>query len=275
MGKKRHLHPEGGQIDETSEQAPDHCGTGKVRLFVEADLGVGLGVIPSPDQCHYLLNVMRLKEGDGIRLFNGRDGEWVGQLAEVRKKTCLVALQDQSRAQGSLPDIWLLFAPVKRARLDFMVQKAVEMGASRIMPVMTQRTNVGRLKEERLRANAIEAAEQCGLLSVPDITPPTHLSRVLDQWGEIAPGRHILFCDEAAPEGELLETLSRLRERGKQQPFAVLIGPEGGFSPHERTQLLSREDTVALSLGSRIMRADTAAVAALAIVQLHLGDWSA
>ncbi|MEQ9519875.1 MAG: 16S rRNA (uracil(1498)-N(3))-methyltransferase [Parvibaculum sp.] len=263
--------------DET-DSTPDNCGTGKVRLYVEADLGTGLGIVPSPEQCHYLLNVMRLKAGDSIRLFNGRDGEWQGELADVKKKTCLVALQTQTREQDSLPDIWLLFAPVKRARLDFMVQKAVEMGAARIMPVMTHRTNVGRVKEERLRANAIEAAEQCGLLSVPEISEPLHLSKLLDQWADIAPDRRIVFCDEAAPQGGVLDTLNTLRAEGraegKGEPFAILIGPEGGFSPHEREQLLARADTVPLSLGPRIMRADTAAVAALAIIQLLLGDWA-
>lgn len=278
MGKKsrRDAHQAGEaeeQGSDLSADSPDHCATGKIRIFVEADLGAGLGVVPSPDQCHYLLNVMRLKEGDHIRLFNGRHGEWLGQLAEVKKKSCLVALQSETRPQDAQPDIWLLFAPVKRARLDYMVQKAVEMGASRIQPVLTQRTNVGRMKEERLMANAIEAAEQCGLLSVPEIGEPEHLSKLLDQWAESAPGRRILFCDEAAPEGGVLEKLSTLRSDGKGQAFAVLIGPEGGFSPHERSELLGRDDTIPLSLGPRIMRADTAAVAALAIVQLHLGDW--
>ncbi|MEQ9144099.1 MAG: 16S rRNA (uracil(1498)-N(3))-methyltransferase [Parvibaculaceae bacterium] len=254
-------------------KSPDHCATGKVRLFVEADLGAGLGVVPTRDQTHYLLNVMRMRDGDAVRLFNGRDGEWLGHLDQVKKRSCLIALDRQTRPQEGLPDLWLLFAPVKRARLDFMVQKAVEMGASRIQPVLTERTNVARVKEDRLVANAIEAAEQCGLLAVPEIADPEPLSRLLDRWTEIAPGRRILFCDEAAEQGGALESLQGLAGAGGPGPLAVLIGPEGGFSPAERDSLRARDDTLALSLGPRIMRADTAAVAALAAVQLVVGDW--
>jgi len=249
---------------------PDHCGTGKVRLYVEADLGEGLGVVPNRDQIHYLLNVMRMSDGDHVRLFNGRDGEWLGRLDEVKKRSCLIALEKQTREQDVLPDIWLLFAPVKRARLDFMVQKAVEMGAGRLLPVNTARTNVARIKQDRLRANAVEAAEQCGLLSVPEVEEPQSLGALLNEWTANMGARRIIFCDEAAPKASTLEQLQALGAAG---PLAVLIGPEGGFSPAERDQLLKREDTHAISLGPRIMRADTAAVAALAAIQLVLGDW--
>ncbi|AWY99761.1 ribosomal RNA small subunit methyltransferase E [Rhodobiaceae bacterium] len=262
---------------ETPDQCgtgPDHCGTGKVRLFVEAGLGEGLGVVPNRDQIHYLLNVMRLSDGDHVRLFNGRDGEWLGRLDEVKKRSCLIALEKKTREQDVLPDIWLLFAPVKRARLDFMVQKAVEMGAGRLLPVNTARTNVARIKQDRLRANAVEAAEQCGLLSVPEVEEPQSLGALLNDWSADMGGRRIIFCDEAAPKASTLEQLQNLVGAGASAgPLAILIGPEGGFSPAEREQLLNRDDTHAISLGPRIMRADTAAVAALAAIQLVLGDW--
>lgn len=257
-----------------TQDSPDHCGTGKVRLFVEPELGEGLGVVPNRDQTHYLLNVMRMSDGDQVRLFNGRDGEWLGRLDEVKKRSCLIALEQKTREQDALPDIWLLFAPVKRARLDFMVQKAVEMGAGRLLPVNTARTNVARIKQDRLRANAVEAAEQCGLLCVPEVEEPQSLERLLASWTETMGNRRIIFCDEAAPKASTLEQLQALGTAGPQiGPLAVLIGPEGGFSPAEREQLLKREDTYAVSLGPRIMRADTAAVAAFAAIQLVLGDW--
>jgi len=273
-----------------AESRLDHCGTGKVRLYVEADLGKGLGVVPNRDQIHYLLNVMRMGDGDHVRLFNGRDGEWLGRLDEVKKRSCLIALEKKTREQDALPDIWLLFAPVKRARLDFMVQKAVEMGAGRLLPVNTARTNVARIKQDRLRANAVEAAEQCGLLSVPEVEEPQSLESLLRKWTANMGGRRIIFCDEAAPKASTLEQLQGLGGAGPQTdpqtdpqadpqadpqtgPLAILIGPEGGFSPAEREQLLNRDDTHAISLGPRVMRADTAAVAALAAIQLVLGDW--
>jgi 16S rRNA (uracil1498-N3)-methyltransferase len=257
--------------DKASGDRTDQCGTGKIRLFVEPDLKAGLGVVPTRDQIHYLLNVMRLKDGDKIRVFNGRHGEWSAHLDAVTKRSCLLALDEQTREQDALPDIWLLFAPVKRARLDFIVQKAVEMGAGRILPVLTERTNVSRVKGDRLKANAMEAAEQCGLLAVPEVAEPQSLSRLLDAWGDEAPGRKIIFCDEAAAPGGALALLSSMKEG--QGPLAVLIGPEGGFSPAERDRLLARDDTLPVSLGPRIMRADTAAIAALAAVQMVLGDW--
>jgi len=252
----------------------EQCGTGKIRLFVEPDLQAGLGVVPTRDQIHYLLNVMRLKEGAKVRVFNGRHGEWSAHLHAVTKRSCLIALDQQTREQDVLPDIWLLFAPVKRARIDFIVQKAVEMGAGRIMPVMTERTNVSRVKGDRLAANAMEAAEQCGLLAVPEVTEPQSLSRILDNWHEEAPERKIIFCDEAAQPGGAMAALMKIKDNPETVgSLAVLIGPEGGFAPAERERLLARPDTLPISLGPRIMRADTAAIAALAAVQMVLGDW--
>lgn len=252
------------------ERAAERCATGKTRLYVTADLAAGVPVELGRDQAHYLLNVLRLKEGAPILAFNGRDGEWLCALSEVRKKAASLLPERMTRAQEGLPDIWLLFAPVKKARLDYMVQKAAEMGAGVIQPVMTRFTNVARVKEERIEANLIEAAEQCGLLAVPEFREPQSLEKLLDGWSGQTPARRILFCDESAPPGSALAQLEG--ERGKG-PFALLIGPEGGFAPEERERLLAREDTCALSLGPRIMRADTAAVAALAAVQLVLGDW--
>lgn len=230
--------------------------------------------MPTRDQIHYLLNVMRLKQGDKVRVFNGRHGEWSAHLDAVTKRSCLIALDQQTREQDALPDIWLLFAPVKRARIDFIVQKAVEMGAGRIMPVMTERTNVSRVKGDRLAANAMEAAEQCGLLAVPEVAEPQSLSHILDNWNDEALERKIIFCDEAAQPGGAMAALMAIKDGPNLLgPLAVLIGPEGGFAPAERERLLARVDTLPISLGPRIMRADTAAIAALAAVQMVLGDW--
>lgn len=261
------------------DDAPDtddnpRCASGKARLFVEGDLRGGASLTLDADQSHYLVNVLRMGAGDGVLLFNGRDGEWAARIAEPHKKHCTLDLVERTRAQEKLPDIWLLFAPVKKARLDFIAQKATEMGAAVIQPVVTARTVVTRLKDERLQANAVEAAEQCGLVAVPEVRGAAKLGSVLERWDAIAPGRRILFCDEGERPGEARATLERLAGEGwRGTPLAVLVGPEGGFSPEEREMLRARSDTVALSLGPRIMRADTAAIAALAVVGLMLGDW--
>jgi len=250
------------------------CATGKTRLYVEAALSAGARLDLRDEQAHYLLHVLRMEEGGHLRLFNGRDGEWLGMVEEARKKSCTIAVQSQTRRFEPLPDIWLLFAPVKRARLDFIAQKATEMGAAIIQPVITRRTIVSRVKEERLQSNIIEAAEQCGLVALPELREAATLSALLDNWSAQAAGRRILFCDEAAEAGAAEHVLSALAsEGGRGKPWAVLIGPEGGFDPEERKRLQARSDTVAISLGPRIMRADTAAIAALAVVQLKLGDW--
>ncbi len=236
------------------------------RLFVDADLSAGAEVAADSDQANYLLNVLRRKGGDTILLFNGRDGEWRARIAAARKRTCVLIAEEQVRAQTPLPDLHYLYAPLKHARLDYMVQKAVEMGAGRLRPVMTELTQVGRVNTRRMRANAIEAAEQCGILAIPEIDAPRKLADALAEWDG---SRRLVFCDEGAPSANPAAALQRLA-RG---PAALLIGPEGGFSEAERRDLLARPYVTALSLGPRILRADTAAVAALALVQTFIGDW--
>ena len=236
------------------------------RLFVESDLSKGAHVAAEAAQANYLLNVLRLKDGDTILLFNGRDGEWRARLAEAKRKTCALVVEEQLREQTPLPDLHCLFAPLKHARLDYMVQKAVEMGAGRLCPVLTEFTQVSRVNLDRIQANVIEAAEQCGVLAIPPIDPPRKLAAALAEWDS---SRALIFCDEAAPTANPAEALKNL-PRG---PAALLIGPEGGFSDRERADLLARPTVRALSLGPRILRADTAAVAALALVQSFIGDW--
>jgi 16S rRNA (uracil1498-N3)-methyltransferase len=237
------------------------------RLFVESDLARGLCVELSREQAHYLRHVLRLGNGAGLRVFNGRDGEWLARLAGEGKRAAKLELIEMTRPQTKPGDLHLLFAPLKQARLDYMVQKAVEMGASRLVPVITRHTQVSRLNPERLRANAIEAAEQCGIISLPETVSPLSLA---DAVRALEPDRLLVFCDEAAERDDPLRTLGA----GGRGPVAVLVGPEGGFAEEERRSLLERPATLRLSLGPRIMRADTAAVAALALVQACLGDWS-
>lgn len=260
--------------DENADDNP-RCASGKARLYIEESLaGAGAHLTLEKEQSHYLVNVLRMGEGERVLLFNGRDGEWAARIAEAHKKNCVLELVERTRAQEGLPDIWLLFAPVKKARLDFIAQKATEMGAAVIQPVFTERTVVTRLKDERLQANAVEAAEQCGLVAVPEVREAEKFATLLAKWDEHAPGRMILFCDENEGPGATRAALERLASEGaKGAPLAVLIGPEGGFSPAERDMLRKRSDTLAISLGPRIMRADTAAIAALAVVGLMLGDW--
>jgi len=237
------------------------------RLYVDAPLAAGASVALEQAQAHYLAHVLRLKAGHGVLLFNGRDGEWRASLAAAGKRTVTLAVADQTRPQTAPADLHYLFAPLKSARLDYMVQKAVEMGVSRLQPVLTQHGQVTRINLERMCANAIEAAEQCGILSVPEIAEPATLLRLVAQW---QPGRWLVFCDEDA---EAADPLAALQAVPRQAPLAVLIGPEGGFAPDERAALLKLPQVVRLSLGPRILRADTAAVAALAVVQMVLGDW--
>jgi 16S rRNA (uracil1498-N3)-methyltransferase len=235
------------------------------RLFLDADLTAGATLALDSDQSNYLRNVLRLGAGGDVLVFNGRDGEWRAEIAEAGKKKTVLALRDRIRGQTPPGDLWYLFAPLKHARLDYMVQKAVEMGASRLQPVMTRRTQAGRVNLDRMRANAIEAAEQCGILNIPEIDEPQKLEQVLSNWNE---GRRLIFCDESADTDSPLTVLNAL---GKG-PLAVLIGPEGGFDDSERGLLLKHPSVTAISLGPRILRADTAAVAALALVQASLGD---
>jgi len=237
------------------------------RLYVDAPLTPGGSIVLVQAQAHYLTHVLRLKAGQGVLLFNGRDGEWRASLVAAGKRTVTLAIADQTRPQTMPADLHYLFAPLKSARLDYMVQKAVEMGVSRLQPVLTQHGQATRINLERMRANAIEAAEQCGILSLPEVAEPAALSRLLAQW---QPGRWLVFCDEDAAAAD---PLAALRAVPPPAPLAVLIGPEGGFAAGERAALLQLPQIVRLSLGPRILRADTAAVAALAVVQTVLGDW--
>ena len=241
------------------------------RLFVEDDLGAGRVVAATPEQTNYLCNVLRLKEGDQVLLFNGRDGEWLADLGARSKRSVALTLVRLTRAQEGGPDIDYLFAPLKRGRLDYVVQKATEMGVARLRPVITRRTNAERVNIERLAANAIEAAEQCGILRVPEVREPEKLPRLVAGWPA---DRTLIFCDEDAEVTDPLAALGALATpAGAPRPLALLIGPEGGFDPEERAHLAALPGVVRLSLGPRILRADTAGVAALALVNARLGDW--
>jgi 16S rRNA (uracil1498-N3)-methyltransferase len=256
------------------------------RLFVAPALRSGATVPLDAAQGHYLTGVLRLQAGDPVLVFNGRDGEWQGRLAGAGKRTEL-GIDHQVRPQSPPGDLHYLFSPLKRARLDYMVQKAVEMGVSRLQPVMTRRTQAERVNLDRMHANAIEAAEQCGILGIPEIVAPAALERAV---AALEPVRHLVFCDEDVPAADPVAALARDLEqgggglgssvRGKSGqggapglPLAVLIGPEGGFDEEERAFLRQRPHTSRIALGPRILRADTAAVAALAIVQAVAGDW--
>jgi len=207
--------------------------------------------------------------GAGLLVFNGRDGEFRATIAEASRKACGLLVAEPTRPQAAAPDVHLMFAPLKHARLDYMVQKAVEMGAGALRPVLTRRTQATRLNLERMAANVVEACEQCGVIAVPETRAPERLDTVLAAWARDDAGRRLVFCDEAAPPGGPIAALERLGPG----PLAVLVGPEGGFAPEERAALSRLPATTAISLGPRILRADTAAVAALAVVQAALGDW--
>lgn len=235
------------------------------RLYVEASLAPGADIALDRAQTHYLGTVLRLKPGSRVLVFNGRDGEWEATLATPKRAAALI-IGVKTRRQTLPADLHYLFAPLKAARLDYMVQKAVEMGVSRLQPVLTRHGQVARVNAQRMRANAVEAAEQCGVLSLPDIGEPVTFSRLL---AERDPGRLLVFCDEDADVINPVAALSGL----PRSPLDVLVGPEGGFAEDERTALLELPNVVRLSLGPRILRADTAAVAALALVQALLGDW--
>ncbi len=237
-----------------------------VRLFVEGRLSDGASIECTKDQAHYLGNVMRLRSGDAILAFNGRDGEWLAEIGAMRRNDCELLARKRLREQTGGPDIHYLFAPLKKARLDFMVQKATELGVAALRPVMTRRTVAERVKIERMRANVIEAAEQCGVLRVPEIFEPEKLDKILSEW---PPERALVFADEAAAIASPLDALAKL----PPGPAALLIGPEGGFAEDERQALLKMRFVHAISLGPRVMRADTAAVAALALMNAVIGDW--
>jgi 16S rRNA (uracil1498-N3)-methyltransferase len=238
---------------------------GKLRLFVGDPLRQGTCVVPNENQTHYLLHVMRAKAGDRANLFNGSDGEWLARIVGVSKRSCSLECERQVAPQSEVPDLWLCFAPIKKTPADYVVQKATELGARVLQPVFTRRTIVTRVNLERMQANAVEAAEQSGRLSVPETRAPLSFDKLLAGW----PGeRRLIFCDEggAPPISQALRALP-------DGPAAIFTGPEGGFDASERDALRAQSFVVPVSLGSRILRADTAALAALAVWQATRGDW--
>ena len=261
-GKKNDLYDD-RQRKEWAGRAP--------RLFVEFDLGDGAILQLSKAQAHYLGSVLRLKTGANVLLFNGRDGEWRAEIAHCDRRSARLNVCEQTRTQPRPAEIELLFAPLKHARLDYMVQKATEMGVAAVRPVITRRTVTARVKLDRMKANVIEAAEQCGNLCPPEVHEPQKLPSVLAEWPEYpAPARHLVFADETASSSNPAAVLAQL----KGQPLSILIGPEGGFDETERRDLLARHHTIPISLGPRILRADTAAIVALTLCQAHSGDWT-
>ncbi|WP_417728176.1 16S rRNA (uracil(1498)-N(3))-methyltransferase [Roseovarius sp.] len=241
--------------------------TAKIRLYVEHRLGEGQTIPLTREQAHYLFGVMRLAVGDAVLLFDGQHGEWRAEVVEAGKRGGVLLVAEQTAPQRDPPDLWLMFAPIKKARTDFIVEKAAEMGAARIIPVQTDFTNSERIRQDRLQAHAVEAAEQCGGTYVPEVCDLHRLDRMLADWPA---ERRLMFCDEglaghaAALAGDL--------PRGT--PWAILIGPEGGFSDGERAKLAAMPQAHAVSLGPRILRADTAAVAGMTLWQQVLGDWA-
>jgi 16S rRNA (uracil1498-N3)-methyltransferase len=237
------------------------------RLYVTDDLAPGRPVAADADQFNYLANVLRMAEGADVLLFNGRDGEWLARVAFPSKKKIELVPVERTRPQPAPSDLHYLFAPLKVGRLDYLIQKAVEMGAGVIQLVMTQHVQGKITSLDRLKANAIEAAEQCGILAIPEVREPVRLASLLETWPK---GRRIIFCDEGAETNNPMTALRAISER----QHALLIGPEGGFSEDEQRLLRGLDFVTAIPLGPRILRADTAAVAALALIQATIGDWS-
>jgi 16S rRNA (uracil1498-N3)-methyltransferase len=238
----------------------------KLRLYTSAPLAAGAAVPLEAEQAHYLCNVMRAAIGSAVALFNGRDGEWRATIAEAGKKKALLAVESQLRPQGMEPDLWLIFAPVKRARIDFIAEKATELGVSVLQPVFTKHTVMSRVNDDRLRSIAIEAAEQCERLSVPEVRDPLSLDALLADWPE---GRRLILLDEGGGGRPIAEALDDL----PAGPTALLVGPEGGFAKTELDALRALSFAVPVGLGPRILRADTAVVAALSCYQAICGDW--
>ncbi|WP_298837826.1 16S rRNA (uracil(1498)-N(3))-methyltransferase [uncultured Roseobacter sp.] len=236
----------------------------KIRLYVEHPLGQAQTLPLTREQAHYLFGVMRLGVGAHVLVFDGANGEWLAEVSQAGKRNGALLVLKQTRPQQMPPDLWLLFAPVKKARTDFIVEKAVEMGVSRLVPIQTDFTNSGRIQRDRLQAHAVEATEQCGATFVPEVGEMRRVGAVLDAWDS---ARNIMFCDET-------EAGARRGLPVVNGPWAVLIGPEGGFTQTERDRLHRLGHAHAVSLGPRILRADTAAVAALTLWQNALGDWS-
>ena len=237
----------------------------KIRLYLDQPLAKAQTLSLERDQANYLFAVMRLSVGAEILVFNGRDGEFLAEVVEANKRAGRLLFREQTRAVQLPPDLWLIFAPIKKARTDFIVEKATEMGAARIIPVQTEFTNSERIRQDRLQAHAIEAAEQCGGTFVPEVSDLMRLDRLLAQWPE---DRQIIWADEAR-----VGVAAAFAGPQHSQKWALLIGPEGGFSPQERVSLSRLPFVTPVSLGPRILRADTAAVALLTLFQSHLGDW--
>jgi 16S rRNA (uracil1498-N3)-methyltransferase len=237
----------------------------KIRLYVDQPLGAGQAVAVNADQANYLFNVMRLGKGAPVALFNGRDGEWLALVEQAGKRGGILICDRQTAPLRLPPDLWLIFAPIKKARTDFIVEKAVELGAARILPVQTRHTNSERIRQDRLQAHALEAAEQCGATFVPEVADLISLDRLL---ATFPADRKLLWCDEA------MVGQAPALSGARGQAWAILIGPEGGFSADEQARLRALPQVVPLALGPRILRADTAAVAALTLWQAALGDWA-
>ncbi|MEQ6201768.1 16S rRNA (uracil(1498)-N(3))-methyltransferase [Sulfitobacter sp. HNIBRBA2951] len=237
----------------------------KIRLYVDHPLGAGQSVPLDRGQAHYLFGVMRQSVGGAVLLFNGREGEWRATIAQANKRAGVLECDVQTKPLQLPPDLWLCFAPIKKARTDFIVEKAAEMGAARIVPMQTEFTNSGRIQRDRLAAHAVEAAEQCGGTFVPEVAEMQRFGSIMDGWD---PARRIMFCDEALSTSRAAPLLA-----GATGPWAIFVGPEGGFSERERNKLRGLDHATAVSLGPRILRADTAVVAAMTLWQQALGDW--
>ena len=236
----------------------------KIRLYVDAPLGAGQSIPLDKDQAHYLFGVMRQALGGHVAVFNGRDGEYLTEITKAGKRAGELTCVEQIKPLQMPPDLWLMFAPIKKARTDFIVEKAAEMGAMRIVPVNTEYTNSDRIRRDRLQAHAVEAAEQCGGTYVPEVADLCRLDRLLADWPE---DRQILFADET------LVGARAAMGAVDAEKWAILIGPEGGFSDKERARLRAMPNVTSVSLGPRILRADTAAVAAMTLWQDTKGDW--
>lgn len=239
------------------------------RLYIDAELKAPGELMLDRDQMHHLVHVLRRAEGDLCVVFNGREGAYLARIAQVRKKQTLLELQECIAAQPAAPDLWLGFAPLKSARLDYMVQKATEMGVATLQPVRTQFTQAARLRTDKMRAHVIDAAQQCEVLNLPRIAPEIVLGALISEWPQAHGGRQLIVADEEHASSSPIERVQALAG----QPVGVLIGPEGGFSSKERDMLMQQKFVHPISLGPRILRADTAAVATLALVQATIGDW--
>ncbi len=239
------------------------------RVFVTSALGAGAAIDLDKDHANHILNVLRLKEGDGVVLFNGRDGAWLAKLTQAGKRGATLAADVQVAHQTPPSDLWFGFAPLKVGRLDYLIQKATEMGAGTIQPVITDYTQTRKLRSDKLDAYVLEAAEQCEVLTLPHVAPEIELNPLIEHWRATQGLRRLIFADESAPSSTPVDAIGGL----EGLPVGLLIGPEGGFSDAERQLLLVQDFVLPISLGPRILRADTAAVAALALAQAIIGDW--